>query len=95
MKKLLGQITTFGNLVVGKTKVRRGMIAVLAVFFLLHFYFVRELLVAELLFGLGFAVLLALGGPAYLLGSVCAPLFQQPRRNQYKDFQSSREERIF
>ena len=95
MKKLLGQITTFANLVVGKTKVRRGMIAVLAVLFTLHFYFVRELLVAELLFGLGFAVLLALGGLAYLLGSVCASLFQQPRRNQYKDFQSSREERIF
>ncbi len=35
---------------------------VLAVLFVLRFYFVRNLLAAELLFGLGLAVLLVLGG---------------------------------
>jgi len=36
----------------------------------LQFYFVRELLAAELLFGLGFAGLFVLGGLAYSVGSV-------------------------
>jgi len=47
-----------------------SVMAVLAGFFVLQFYLVRELLAAELLFGLGFAVLLVLGGLAYLVGSV-------------------------
>jgi Flp pilus assembly protein TadB len=46
------------------------VVKVLAVFLLLQFYLVRELLAAELLFGLGFAVLLVLGALAYLVGSV-------------------------
>ncbi len=66
MKKFLGQIKTFAN---SEGKVRKGMMIVLAVFFSLKVYFVRELLVAELFFGLGFAVLLVLGGLAYLVVS--------------------------
>lgn len=58
------------RLLVGTTKLRHGMFAVVA-FFVLQFYFVRELLAAELLFGLGFAILLVLGGLTYLVGSVC------------------------
>jgi hypothetical protein len=46
------------------------VMVVLAVILILQFYPVRELLAAELLFGLGFAVLLVLGGLAYLVGSV-------------------------
>jgi hypothetical protein len=53
-----------------KAKVRKGMLSVVAVFFILQLYFVRELLAAELLFGLGFAVLLMLGGLFYLVGSI-------------------------
>jgi hypothetical protein len=68
MKKFLGQIKTFAN---SGAKARKGMTTVLAVFFGLQVYFVRELLVAELFFGLGFAVLLVLGGLAYLVVSVC------------------------
>lgn len=45
-------------------------IAVLALLFLLQFYFVRGLLAAELLFGLAFGVLLVLGVTVYLIGSV-------------------------
>jgi hypothetical protein len=47
-----------------------SVMAVLAGFFVLQFYLVRELLAAELLFGLGFAVLLVLGGLAYLVGCI-------------------------
>lgn len=53
-----------------KAKVRKGMLSVIAVFFILQMYFVRELLAAELLFGLGFAVLLMLGLLFYLVGSI-------------------------
>jgi hypothetical protein len=51
-------------------KLSAAMMAVLAVFFVLQSYLVRELLAAELLFGLGLAVLLVLAGLAYLVGSV-------------------------
>ncbi|MFZ0521879.1 MAG: hypothetical protein WAL95_12700 [Candidatus Acidiferrales bacterium] len=53
-----------------KAKVRKGMLSVVAVFFILQMYFVRELLAAELLFGLGFAVLLMLGALFYAVGTV-------------------------
>jgi hypothetical protein len=64
MKVFLGQIKTFAN---SEAKVRRGMMTVVAAFFALQVYFVRELLMAELFFGLGFAVLLVLGGLAYFV----------------------------
>ena len=53
-----------------KAKVRKGMLSVVAVFFILQMYFVRELLAAELLFGLGFAVLLMLGVLFYAVGTL-------------------------
>ncbi len=58
--------------VLGKAKVRKGMLNVIASFFALQLYFVRELLAAELLFGLGFIALLVLGSLAYLIGSAGA-----------------------
>jgi hypothetical protein len=75
MKKCRAQIQALTNSVVEKAKARKGKMAVRAVavlgaFFVLQFYFVRELLAAELLFGIAFAVLLVLGGLAYLVGSV-------------------------
>jgi hypothetical protein len=66
MKKFLGQMKTFAD---SEAKARKGMMTVLAVFFALQLYFVRELLVAELFFGLGFTVLLVLSGLAYLVVS--------------------------
>jgi hypothetical protein len=51
-----------------KAKVRKGMISIFAVFFVLQIYFVRELLAAELLFGMGFAVLFCLGLMIYAVG---------------------------
>jgi len=51
-------------------RVRKGMWTIIALVIILQVYFVRELLAAELLFGMAFAVLLALGGVAYVLGSI-------------------------
>src|ERR1700741_3297474 len=69
MKTFLEQSKSLALLIVEKAKVRRGLLVGFAIFFVFQLYFVRELLAAELLFGLGFAVLLALVGLAYLFGS--------------------------
>jgi len=70
MKKLLEQSKSVALSIVEKAKVRKGLLLGIAVFFVLQLYLVRELLAAELLFGLGFAVLLAIGALAYLVGSL-------------------------
>jgi hypothetical protein len=75
MKERWAQIQTLANSVVEKANMRKSMmtvvaVAVLTAFFVLQFYFVRELVAAELLFGLAFAILLALGGLVYFVGSV-------------------------
>src|SRR5277367_1544739 len=101
MKKRWAQIQTLANSVIEKANTHKSMmtvvaVAVLTAFFVLQFYFVRELVAAELLFGLAFAILFALGGLAYLVGSVGerglefaeagvrmvgdSAWFQQPRR---------------
>jgi len=67
---VLGGITRFARSVFGKTKVRNGLMGVVAVSLLLQLYFVRELLAAELFFGIGFPALLALGGVLYVAVSV-------------------------
>ena len=69
MKNPLGLTKTFDNPIVWKAQVCRWVIVVLAVILLPQFYFVRELLAAELFFALGSAVVLALGCFAYLVGS--------------------------
>ena len=53
-----------------KAKVRKGMLTIVAVFFVLQIYFVRELLAAELLFGIGFAVLFVMGLIFYFIGMI-------------------------
>ena len=53
-----------------KAKLRKGMLSLLAIFFIFQVYFVRELLAAELLFGLVFLVILALAGIFYLVGAI-------------------------
>ena len=70
MKTLFGQVKVIVQSVVEKAKVRKGLLAGIALFFVLHLYFVRELLVAEVMFAVGFAVLFVLGGLAYLVGSL-------------------------
>jgi hypothetical protein len=70
MKMLFGKVMNFAASIVEKAKLRKGMVVGIALLFVFQLYFVRELVAAELLFGLGFAVLLALGGIAYLVGSL-------------------------
>ncbi len=70
MKTLFGQVKAVAQSVVEKAKVRKGLLAGIALFFVLQLYFVRELLVAEVIFAIGFAALLVLGGLAYLVGSL-------------------------
>ena len=70
MKTFLGQSKSLALLIVEKAKVRKGLLLGTAVFFVFQLYFVRELLAAELLFGIGFAVLLALVALAYLVGTL-------------------------
>ena len=53
-----------------KAKVRKGMLSIVAAFFILQLYFVRELLAAELLFGMGFAVLFCLALLVYAIGAI-------------------------
>jgi energy-coupling factor transporter transmembrane protein EcfT len=65
----LGEIRTLALSFFGRALVHKWVMTVIAVFFVLQFYFVRELLAAELLFGLGFAVLLLAAALSYLVGS--------------------------
>jgi len=53
--------------------------ALLAGLLLLQFGFVRQLMAAEVLFGLGLFVLFALGLLTYLVGSFCERSFQFAR----------------
>jgi len=70
MRTVLEQSKSFVLAIVEKAKVRKGLLLGIAVLFVFQLYFVRELLAAELLFGLGFGVLLVLGCLAYFLGSL-------------------------
>jgi len=70
MKMLAGKVTEVIAAIKEKAKLRKGMLSLLAIFFILQVYFVRELLAAELLFGALFAVLLVLGGVFYLVGAI-------------------------
>jgi len=70
MTTLLEQSKSLALGIVEKAKVSRGLLLGVAIFFVFQLYFVRELLAAELLFGLGFALLLAVSALAYLVGSL-------------------------
>lgn len=66
----LEQSKSLALAIVEKAKVRKGLLLGVATLLVFQLYFVRELLAAELLFGLGFAVLLAVAALAYLVGSL-------------------------
>lgn len=70
MKTVLGTFKTFLAGVIAKAKLRKGMLTTLAILFFFQLYFVRELLAAEILFGMVFGALLIIGGTAYLLGAI-------------------------
>ena len=70
MNRILGQLKEFAVGVSHNRKVRDRVLSSLVILVVLQMYFVRELLAAELLFGLLFAALLALGGICYLVGVI-------------------------
>ena len=70
MSRVWGQIKVFGEAAAKQAKVRKGLLAIVAAFVVLQVYFVRELLAAELLFGLLFAVAVVIGGIVYALGTL-------------------------
>jgi hypothetical protein len=51
-------------------KFRQPLVAAVVVFVVLQLYFVRELIAAELLFGLIFAILFVLGVLFYIIGAI-------------------------
>ena len=70
MNRVLGQLRIFGEAAAKQAKLRKGLVAIVAAVLVLQLYFVRELLAAELLFGLLFAVALAIGAIVYALGTL-------------------------
>jgi hypothetical protein len=70
MTSVLGWLQTRLAGIAAKAKVRKSLLFGVAIFFFFQIYFVRELLAAELLFGVIFGVLLILGGTAYMLGAI-------------------------
>src|ERR1700723_3295642 len=70
MKAGLVRLRVFFGDVARQARVRKRLLFALAVFLFLQLYFVRELIAAELLFGLGFLVLSVLAGIFYLVGSI-------------------------
>lgn len=70
MNRLWDQFGAVSARVFEKSQFRKWVIALLAVLFVLQLYFVREMLAAEVLFGMGFTVLLVLCGIFYVVGAV-------------------------
>jgi hypothetical protein len=60
----------FANVQGKKPQLQKGLWWALGIIFVLQLYFVRELIAAEMLFGLGFAAFLFLGGVIYVLGTL-------------------------
>lgn len=67
---MFGEMKAIVGVALEKAKVRKGLMSLLVVLFILQLYFVRELLAAELLFGLAFGGLFAIGAIIYLVGAL-------------------------
>jgi len=70
MKRVWGQLKEFAAAMWQNETFRKRLLVTAAVFIVLQVYFVRELLAAELLFGLVFAILLVLGVIFYMVGAI-------------------------
>jgi hypothetical protein len=68
MRTALTQLKAFAGAAIQKAKVRKGLLSIVAALLVFQIYFVRELLAAEFIFGIGFAVLLVMVGIFYLVG---------------------------
>jgi hypothetical protein len=70
MKSLWDQIGAVSTGLFRKKTVRKWLFSALAVLFVLQLYFVREMLAAEVLFGMFFVVVLLLCGIFYAVGAL-------------------------
>jgi hypothetical protein len=70
MNKLLVQAKELILKAAKEPKVRKPVLQGLAILLILQIYFVRELLVAEALFAVGFVVVMAIVGICYALGTI-------------------------
>jgi hypothetical protein len=70
MNRILGKLNASLAAVKHDSRLRNRIFLGVAVFAVFQIYFVRELLAAELLFGLAFAVLFVLGVIFYLVGAI-------------------------
>jgi hypothetical protein len=65
-----GQLKEYAGTLAQNKKFRKRAGWTLGIFIILQLYFVRELIAAELLFGLLFAVMFVLAGIFYLVGTI-------------------------
>jgi len=70
MKTVLDRVKKFATDFIRKAKVRKGLVSIVAAFFVLQLYFVRALIAAELIFVMLFLVILAVVGVSYVLGTI-------------------------
>lgn len=70
MKTVLARVKAISGDLIRKAKVRKGLVALVAAFFILQLYFVRELIAAELIFVLLFLAILTVIGVSYVLGTL-------------------------
>jgi hypothetical protein len=70
MKAGLERVKALARAAAKAVKVHKRLTLALAVVLVIQLYFVRELIAAELLFGLGFLVLMVIVGVFYLVGFV-------------------------
>ncbi len=70
MNRLWDQIGAVSVGLFQKRQLRKWIFSLLAILFVLQLYFVREMLAAEVLFGMFFAVVLVLCGIFYVVGAV-------------------------
>ena len=70
METILGYLKNTVGVDVQKAKIKKGLWSILAGFLILQIYFVRELLAAELIFALVFAVFAVLAIVFYIVGVI-------------------------
>jgi uncharacterized membrane protein HdeD (DUF308 family) len=70
MKNMPERVRHLMNKLATDTRIRYGTLSLVAVLFFFQLYFVRELLAAELLFALLFAVVFVFAGLFYAIGAL-------------------------
>lgn len=90
MKRVPDEIRPLVADITKTAKARKGLLIIVVAFIVLQLYFVRELLAAELLFGLGFAVLLIVTGIFYVVGAVGERLIDATQQGAHAVADSAR-----